>query len=164
MGKFAQQALGAALACYAFANATAAPKYSILYHEAIRPQIHQVSGHTRSMTFEAYGRHFNFQLQPNEAVLRAVPAGRTDIEPLRGQIEGQAKSWVRMTHTRTGWRGMFFDGEELYAIETAAEVASSVVQPLADTSPAALVMYRLKDALLPEGPAFCEILNADGSP
>ena len=114
MGKFARQALGAALACYAFANATAAPKYSILYHEAIRPQIHQVSGHTRSMTFEAYGRHFNFQLQPNEAVLRAVPAGRTDIEPLRGQIEGQATSlsagnrrtWVRMTHTRTGWRGM----------------------------------------------------------
>jgi hypothetical protein len=170
MGKFARQALGAALACYAFSNATAAPKYSILYHEAIRPQIHQVSGHTRSMTFEAYGRHFNFQLQPNEAVLRAVPAGRTDIEPLRGQVEGQATSlsagsrrtWVRMTHTRTGWRGMFFDGQELYAIETAADVASSVVQPLTDTS--GLVMYRLKDALLPDGPAFCEILNADGSP
>jgi hypothetical protein len=162
MGKFARQALGAALACYAFSNATAAPKYSILYHEAVRPQIHQVSGHTRSMTFEAYGRHFNFQLQPNEAVLRAVPAGRTDIEPLRGQIEGQAKSWVRITHTRTGWRGMFSDGQELYAIETAADVASSVVQPLTDTS--ASVIYRLKDALLPDGPAFCEILNADGSP
>jgi hypothetical protein len=172
MGKFARQALGAALACYAFSNATAAPKYSILYHEAIRPQIHQVSGHTRSMTFEAYGRQFNFQLQPNEAVLRAVPAGRADIEPLRGQVEGQAtglsagsrRTWVRMTHTRTGWRGMFSDGEELYAIDTAADVASSLVQPLADTSASALVMYRLKDALLPDGPAFCEILNADGSP
>jgi Metallo-peptidase family M12/Domain of unknown function DUF11 len=172
MGKLARQALGAALACHAFCNATAASKYSILYHESIRPQIHQVSGHTRSMTFEAYGRHFTFQLQPNEAVLRGVPADRTDIEPLRGQIEelatdssaGSRRTWVRMTHTRTGWHGMFSDGQELYAIETAADVAGSVVQPLSDTSASAPVMYRLKDALLPDGPAFCEILNADGSP
>ena len=164
MGKSAQLVLGVALACHAISNATAAPGIRILYHEAIRPETHQVSGHTRSMTFEAYGRRFNFQLQPNEAVLRAVPAGRADIEPLRGQIEGQAKSWVRMTHTRSGWRGMISDGEELYAIEPAADVASAVVQPLADTSATASVMYRLKDALLPDGPAFCQILNVDGSP
>ena len=164
MGKFAQQALGAALACHAFSNATAAPKYSILYHEAIRPRIQQVSGHTRSMTFEAYGRHFNFQLQPNAAVRRAVPAGRTDIEPLRGQVEGQSGSWVRMTHTQSGWRGMFSDGQDMYAIETAADVAGSVVQPLSDTSASAPVIYRLKDALLPDGSAYCVILNADGSP
>ncbi len=116
------------------------------------------------MTFEAYGRRFNFQLQPNEAVLRAVPAGRADIEPLRGQLEGQPRSWVRMTHTRTGWRGMIADGQELYAIEPAVDVAGAVVQPLADTSGTASVMYRLKDALLPDGPAFCQILNVDGSP
>ncbi len=113
------------------------------------------------MTFEAYGRHFNFQLQPNEAILRAVPTGRADIEPLRGQVEGLAKSWVRMTHTQSGWRGMFSDGQEMYAIETAADVAGSVVQPLTDSS---VVIYRLKDALLPDGPALCQILNADGSP
>jgi hypothetical protein len=164
MGKSAQLVLGAALACYAFSNATAAPGIQILYHEAIRPETQQVSGHTRSMTFEAYGRRFNFQLQPNEAVMRAVPAGRADIEPLRGQIEGQAKSWVRLTHTRSGWRGMISDGEELYAVEPAADVANAVVQPLADTSATASVMYRLKDALLPDGPAFCQILNVDGSP
>src|SRR5882724_6936919 len=144
MGKSAQLVLGVALACYAFSNATAAPGIKILYHEAIRPETQQVSGHTRSMTFEAYGRRFNFQLQPNEAVLRAVPAGRADIEPLRGQIEGQAQSWVRMTHTRSGWRGMISDGGELYAIEPAVDVASAVVQPLADTSATASVMYRLK--------------------
>jgi Metallo-peptidase family M12/Domain of unknown function DUF11 len=164
MGTLARQALGAALACYAFSNAAAAPKYSILYHESIRLEVHQVSGHTRSMTFEAYGRHFTFRLQPNEAVLRAVPAGRIDIEPLRGQIEGLSKSWVRMTHTRTGWHGMLSDGQELYAIETAADVEGSVVQPLGDTSASAPVIYRLKDALLPDATAFCEILNADGTP
>jgi hypothetical protein len=164
MEKSAQLVLGVALACYAFSNATAAPGIRILYHEAIRPETHQVSGHTRSMTFEAYGRRFNFELQPNPAVLRAVPADRTDIEPLRGQIEGQAQSWVRMTHTRSGWRGMISDGGELYAIEPAVDVASAVVQPLADMSATASVMYRLKDTLLPDGPAFCQILNVDGTP
>jgi len=152
------------LGCWAFSDSTAAPAFAILYHEAIRPQVHQVSGHTRSMTFEAYGRRFNFALAPNEAIRRAIPADRSDIEALRGQLEGQPQSWVRMTHTRTGWHGMISDGQELYAIEPAADVASAVVQPLADMSGSAQVMYRLKDALLPVGPAFCEILNVDGTP
>jgi len=164
LGSFARRALGVALACYAFTDATAAPAFKILYHEAIRPQIQEVSGHTRSMTFEAYGRRFNFVLQPNEAIGRAIPAGRADIEPLRGELEGQPGSWVRLTRTRTGWHGMISDGQELYAIEPAAEIAGAVVQPLVDTSASTPVMYRLKDALLPVGPAYCEILNVDGTP
>ncbi|MFL6604639.1 MAG: M12 family metallo-peptidase [Steroidobacteraceae bacterium] len=143
---------------------TAAPAFRILYHEAIQPQVQQVSGHTRNMSFEAYGRHFNFTLQPNEPIRRAIPAGRSDIEPLSGQVEGQPGSWVRLTRTRTGWHGMVSDGQELYAIEPAAEIAAAVVQPLVDTVGSAPVMYRLKDALLPVGPAFCEILNVDGTP
>lgn len=164
LGRVARHALSVALGCWAFSDSTAAPAFAILYHEAIRPQVHQVSGHTRSMTFEAYGRRFNFALAPNEAIRRAIPADRSDIEALRGQLEGQPQSWVRMTHTRTGWHGMISDGQELYAIEPAADVASAVVQPLADMSGSAQVMYRLKDALLPVGPAFCEILNVDGTP
>jgi hypothetical protein len=116
------------------------------------------------MTFDAYGRRFNFVLAPNEAIRRAIPADRSDIEALRGQLEGQPESWVRMTHTRTGWHGMISDGQELYAIEPAADVARAVVQPLADMSGSTPVMYRLKDALMPIGPAFCEILNVDGTP
>ncbi|HWY24117.1 MAG TPA: hypothetical protein VNX47_04315, partial [Nevskia sp.] len=81
-------ALGAFLIGGALADAVAAPQARILYHEAIRPQVKQVAGHTRSMSFEAYGRQFNFQLAPNLAVQRAVPADRTDIEALRGQLEG----------------------------------------------------------------------------
>jgi len=52
----------------------------------------------------------------------------------------------------------------LYAIEPAADIAAAVVQPLVGASGSAPVMYRLKDALLPIGPAFCEILNVDGTP
>src|ERR1700743_202701 len=125
-------ALGAVLIGGALGDAIAAPHAQILYHEAIRPRVLQVAGHTRSMSFEAYGRQFNFQLATNPAVQRAVPADRADIEALRGQVEGLPGSWVRMTHTRSGWRGMFSDGQELYAIEPAAEVADTVVQPLSD--------------------------------
>jgi hypothetical protein len=157
-------ALGALFIGGAVADAIAAPHAQILYHEAIRPQVQQVAGHTRSMSFEAYGRQFNFQLAPNPAVQRAVPADRTDIEALRGQLEGLPKSWVRMTHTRSGWRGLISDGEELYAVAPASEVADSVVQPLADSSASASVVYRLKDALLPDVAGHCRILNADGTP
>jgi hypothetical protein len=164
LGRFPRYALGVVLGWYTFSDASAAPAFTILYHEAIRPQMQQVSGHTRSMTFEAYGRRFNFALAPNEALRRAIPAGRSDIEPLRGQLEGQPGSWVRMTHTRAGWHGMISDGRELYAIEPAAQIADAVVQPLVGASGSDAVMYRLKDALLPIGPAFCEILNVDGTP
>jgi len=157
-------ALGAILIGGAFGDAIGAPHAQILYHEAIRPRVLQIAGHTRSMSFEAYGRQFNFQLTANPAVQRAVPADRTDIEALRGQLEGLPGSWVRMTHTRSGWRGLISDGEELYAVAPANEVADSVVQPLADSSSSASVVYRLKDALLPDVAGHCQVLNADGTP
>lgn len=160
----ARVTLGVFFVAGAFCDAIAAPHAQILYHEAIRPQVKQIAGLTRSMSFEAYGRQFNFQLSANPAVQRAVPADRTDIEALRGQLEGLPKSWVRMTHTRSGWRGLISDGEELYAVEPANEVADSVVQPLADTSSSASVVYRLKDALLPDVAGHCLVLNADGTP
>ena len=162
MGLISRHALGVVFACCALSNATAAPSLKILYHEAIRPDTRQASGHTRSMSFEAYGRRFNLTLQPNRNIGRAIPAGRSDIEALSGQVDGQPGSWVRMTRTRTGWHGMLSDGQELYAVEPAADVSGALVQ----SSPAssATVMYRLKDALLPVGPAFCMVLNPDGTP
>jgi hypothetical protein len=164
MGRTARLALGAFFIAGTCCDAIAAPRAQILYHEAIRPQVQQIAGHTRGMSFEAYGRQFNFQLETNPAVQRAVPADRTDIEALRGQLEGLPKSWVRMTHTRSGWRGLISDGEELYAVEPASDVADSVVQPLADNSPTASVVYRLKDALLPDIAGLCQIVNVDGTP
>ena len=63
----ARFALGAFFIVGAYRDAIAAPQTQILYHEGIRPQVEQVSGHTRSMSFEAYGRQFNFQLAANPA-------------------------------------------------------------------------------------------------
>jgi hypothetical protein len=164
MENLSRNALGAVLVCCAFSSASAAPSFRVLYHEAIRPETHEASGQIRSISFDAYGRRFSVQLQTNPAVNRAVPRERSDIEPLSGRLEGQAHSWVRLTHTRTGWHGLISDGQDLYAVEPAVEIASALVQPLADASGSASVVYRLKDALVGTGSVYCQILNPDGSP
>jgi hypothetical protein len=80
MAKFARHTLGAALACFVLSDVTAAPALRILYHETIWPETQQVSGPTRSMAFEAYGRRFTFQLRPNEAVSRAGGGGGGSLD------------------------------------------------------------------------------------
>jgi hypothetical protein len=162
MLKVARRAVGAAIACLALTDAAAAPTFRILYHEAIHLDTRAAAGHTQGLAFDAYGRRFNLLLEPNEGIRRAVPRGRTDIEPLKGTLEGVTGSWVRMTRTRSGWRGMVSDGHELYAIEPASEVAGAVVQPLGVTPNSTPVMYRLADALLPLSGAYCEVVNAKG--
>lgn len=164
MSNIARGALGSALACLALTDAAAAPAFRILYHEALNLEMHAVAGQQQRMSFDAYGRRFNLVLQSNEGIRRAVPVGRTDIEPLTGTLEGQRGSWVRMTRTRSGWRGVISDGRDLYAIEPSAEIAAAVVQPLGTTSNTAPVIYRFADALLPITGAFCEIIGQDGTP
>lgn len=151
-------------ACCAGSAANAGPSLSILYHEAIRPEIHQVAGRTSELDFDAYGRRFQMRLVPNAAVSRAVPADRPDIEALSGELEGQPLSWARLTHTRRGWQGLVSDGHELYAIEPAANLTGSLIQPSVALPSSAAVMYRLRDALIQASPALCSILNADGTP
>ena len=158
---------GAAALCAAMCGIAAspawcaAPTFKVLYHEAIKIQTRAIGGRQQRMHVDAYGKSFDLLLEPNDGIRAAVPAGRQDIQPLTGTVEGQSGSWVRITQTRAGWRGMLFDGQELYAIEPAADIADALVQPLAAGSATAPVMYRLADALMTVGPAFCETLNAD---
>ena len=149
----------AAFVCLALAEAaTAAPSFQVLYHERLELTARAGSGGQQHLSFEAYGRRFELALEPNEDIVRAVPADRDDIQPLRGTIEGQPGSWVRLTRSRGAWRGVLSDGGELYAIEPAAEVARVAVQPLAAPSGSTPVMYRFADALMPPGAASCGTL------
>jgi len=149
----------AAFVCLALAEVTrAAVPFQVLYHERLELTARAGSGGLQHVSFEAYGRRFELALEPNEDIGRAVPADRGDIQPLRGTIEGQPGSWVRLTRSRSGWRGVLSDGRELYAIEPAAEVAQVAVQPLTTPSGTAPVMYRFADALMPPGAASCGTL------
>jgi hypothetical protein len=145
----------AALTCLAaFQIANAAPAFQVLYHERLEIAPRVDAKGQQHVAFDAYGRHFDLDLEPNERIRRGVPVNRSDIKPYRGTVAGRAGSWVRLTQTRDGWRGVLYDGQDLYAIESARQLQKAGVQSLTNdgTSP---VMYRLADALMPDSGAYC---------
>ena len=116
------------------------------------------------MSFEAYGRRFEVSLAPNERIRRGMPANLTGTTmPLQGTVDGLAGSWVRITRSATGLRGMVFDGHEMYAIEPAAEVAPVSVEPM-NAASGETVVYRLADALMPVETMKCELAKPDATP
>jgi Metallo-peptidase family M12 len=134
----------AVLACLAVARiAVGAPTYQILYHEPLDITARADSRGQQHLGFDAYGRHFDVTLQSNDNIGRAVPASRSDIKPYRGTVAGATGSWVRLTRTQEGWRGIVSDGHELYAVE-----------PVVATSNGPAI-YRLADAIIPDGAAYC---------
>jgi Metallo-peptidase family M12 len=146
----------AGLACLTlFGTVTAAPALKVLYHErlAITPWVDATG--QQHVSFEAYGRRFDVDLAPNDNIARTIPSNRSDIKPYAGVVAGQSGSWVRLTQTRDGWRGVINDGQDLYAIEPGNELRSSAVQPLPDGgSSSTPVIYRLADAIL-SGATYC---------
>ena len=149
----------AVLACLAvFGIAEGAPTYQILYHERLEIAARVDAKGQEHLGFDAYGRHFEVNLEPNNNIGRAVAASRPDIKPYRGTVTGQAGSWVRLTQTGEGWRGIISDGHELYAIEPESTVNKASVPSLSESegsSSATPAIYRLADALIPDGAAYC---------
>lgn len=101
-----------------------------------------------NLRFDALGRSFDLQLQPNAGLLAAMSRGQLigDIVPYRGDIAGVPGSWVRIVITNGLPAGLVWDGESLYAIEAPGD---SIV---ATTSP---IVYRLKDAIIAPGALSC---------
>jgi hypothetical protein len=142
--------------------ATAAGDFRVLHHQAVQIQSRADVGAKEHVTFDAYGRRFELSLAPNERIRRAL-SGKTQTMPLQGTVDGIQNSWVRLTRGAGGWRGMIFDGQSLYAIEPAADIAGTTVEPLTVTGTAPVV-YRLDDALMPVDQMSCEIVAAPGAP
>lgn len=128
--------------------------YRILHYERMERVTRAARGH--DFSFEAYGRHFDLALEPNERVRAALAGGtRSEAEPLRGTVAGAARSWARITRTPGGLYGMIYDGRELYAVEPARVAARFAVAPLAAVQADVPVIYRLADALMPPDAASC---------
>ena len=148
----------AVLACLTLVGTTtAAPTFKVLSHERLGLTLSDatVNGQQR-VSFDAYGRHFDIDLETNDNIARGVPADRPDIKPYRGTVAGQPGSWVRLTRSRDGWRGVVHDGHDLYAIEPAREMQQTAVQPLPEGGSSSVpVIYRLADAIMPDGVGVC---------
>ena len=142
----------AVLACLTLVGTvTAAPTFKVLNHERLGLTLSgtDANGQQR-LSFDAYGRHFDVDLETNGSIAQGVPADRPDIKPYRGTVAGQPRSWVRLTRTREGWRGVINDGHDIYAIEPASEMTQTAVQPLPEGGSSSVpVIYRLADAIMP---------------
>jgi MYXO-CTERM domain-containing protein len=102
------------------------------------------------LAFDAFGRRFELDLEPNPRVAPALNSGAS--RPLVGRISGEPESWVRLTRVGRGWIGMIYDGEDLYALEPGADVAA-MVGAGGDTD--GTVMFRLADLEMDPSLASC---------
>ena len=86
-------------------------------------------------SIDAFGKHFDFDLQPNDRILAKLPKTQREkiaenYELFRGKIEGNEESWIRLTKIGEQWSGMIWDGHELYIIDT-----MKVISPALRTTP-----------------------------
>jgi len=98
-----------------------------------------------AMRFNALGRQYDLKLAPNHSVLNLAARAQLggNIEIYRGHIESAPNSWVRLVFVGGVPRGMFSDGETLFAIETDA------------TAPDKPYIFRLDDLKIASGAFSC---------
>lgn len=106
------------------------------------------------MRFDALGRSFELQLEHNPRLMRAASENPAldGVEIYRGELAGRENSWVRIVSVNGVPSGMFFDGNEYFAIEAPGD---SIVQT--DVP----VVFRLADATIAAGAMSCG--NADAA-
>lgn len=133
----------------------------ILYFEPLRldtspARTQQKSSQPRELQFDAYGRRFVLSLQPNEKLspLLRSKTGVAPVELYKGQINGNASSWVRIAIADGQLRGMLWDGGEMYVIEPVSKLGDSLPAniPVSDDTTA---IFRLADVLMKSGAASC---------
>jgi Metallo-peptidase family M12/Domain of unknown function DUF11 len=86
-------------------------------------------------------------LTPNDS----LGAWATRLQPgtvaFEGMMPNLPGSWARLTRVNSTWVGVWFDGAHLYAIDTAAALATGNAQAAA-ANPQAPMVFRLSDVLL----------------
>ena len=104
-----------------------------------------------SMQVYAFGRLFSLALAPNANLLSSLkPRQRARVGGddlfLKGTLAGMPGSWARLNRINGSFSGGFFDGEELYLIDSAA----GLLPPGHDAVAAdATIVYRLSDLDFP---------------
>jgi hypothetical protein len=95
-----------------------------------------------SLQFSAYGRDFRLQLQPNDRL--AAAAVGSNVGLFAGVVDGVSDSWARISVTSGIARGIFWDGTELYLVDSAGilDPGSAESARAGDT-----VIYRLADTI-----------------
>ncbi|MGA8203849.1 MAG: M12 family metallo-peptidase [Woeseiaceae bacterium] len=108
-----------------------------------------------TLSFDALGRSFDLQLEPNRALLPAssYAALPSEVGVYRGRLTGAPDSWARIVLDRGVPAGLIWDGEQLFAIEAPGDSAVTAAGP---------VIYRLADAYVVPGTMSCGTAAASG--
>ncbi|WP_447968558.1 M12 family metallo-peptidase [Nitrospira sp. M1] len=152
------------LATLTYADDTAPPltedkSFEILYYESLPPMAIESrepdssdpdhTDHTWNWSFEAFGRTFDVVLESNNRLIDKLSKAQKErlIKTntlYRGTIQGIEHSWVRLTKMGKHWSGMFWDGQEVFIIDSMQAMTSALsVQPSSDSSTHGI--YRLSD-------------------
>jgi Metallo-peptidase family M12/Domain of unknown function DUF11 len=109
-----------------------------------------------ALRFDALGRSFEAQLEPNSALLPATTraALASDIGVYRGHLAGNPDSWVRIVLNDGTPSGLIWDGAQLFAIEAPGDSAVSTDVP---------VIYRLADTYIAPGTMSCGTDTVSGT-
>ena len=99
------------------------------------------------------------------ALAKLSAARKAELAPfhlLRGRVDGKEGSWVRLTEFEGRIEGAIWDGVELYAVTSYAEIAEAMTKPLT-ANDNQTVIYRLADTVgaLPEN--FCGLATHGAS-
>ena len=135
-------------------NAVGESTISIQLHEFV-PEMDLVitpNTHTAEQcSFAAFGERFDLVLEPNERLIANLPRDQRkellDTCTLyRGELEGVAESWTRLSKTGEDWSGVIWDGEELYLLDPIDAVRESLASP-SRAQTTGHVVYRLTDVI-----------------
>ena len=100
------------------------------------------------MSFAAMGRSFDLELELNSRVIAAARQNPllSGMDIYRGEIAGKPGSWARIVVADGMPRGMFWDGQDLYAIEAPGDSIVDATGP---------VIFRLADMHVAPGSMSC---------
>lgn len=108
------------------------------------------------LSFEALGKRFDLDLEPNDRVMDALPATAAfeRVAVYRGRLVNNPDSWVRIVMFDGMPRGLVWDGESMFAIEAPGDSAVDITEP---------VMYRLGDLNILPGTMTCGATSISGN-
>jgi len=100
------------------------------------------------LSFNALGRSFDLQLEANSRLMQTARQNPklAGVEIYRGKLAGRSNSWARIVVTDGVPQGMFFDGQEMFAIEAPGDSVVTASGP---------IVYRLADAHIAPGSMSC---------
>ncbi len=132
--------------------AAASKNVVVSYFEPLQ----RMSSGSTALSFDALGRTFDLQLEPNDRLLsRLSRDGLTDgIDIYRGTLAGDPDSWVRIVVYDGMPRGIVWDGKEMFAIEAPGDSSLQITTP---------VIYRFADMFIAPGTMTCGVESLPAS-